>query len=161
MDSGSDPEVEDEFLGADSGEIGNNGWRIVENRKRKKNWSNSSETDSVNGTHMLRRKREKFKVTLMMKFDAESVSIVNPLKLSKAIKEKIGLVESVKKLRDGRLIIYCKEVKQQKVALGIKSIMGQNVICSVPEEKKWVKGVITGISTDVSVEKIKDSREAK
>lgn len=33
--------------------------------------------------------------------------------------------------------------------------MGQGVICSVSGEMKWVKGVITGIPTDVTVEKIK------
>lgn len=71
------------------------------------------------------------------------------------MKEVIGLVESVKKLRDGRSLIYCKDSRQQKKALGVKLIMGQNVICSVQEEKKWVKGVITGIPTEVTVEKIK------
>lgn len=83
------------------------------------------------------------------------LSIINPLKLSKTMKEVIGLVESVKKLRDGRSLIYCKDSRQQKKALGVKLIMGQNVICSVQEEKKWVKGVITGIPTEVTVEKIK------
>lgn len=35
--------------------------------------------------------------------------------------------------------------------------MGQNVICSVQEEKKWVKRVINGIPTEVTVEKIERS----
>ncbi len=53
------------------------------------------------------------------------------------------------------MLIHCKDSRQQKKALGVKAIMGQNVICSVQEEKKWVKGVITGIPTEVTVEKIK------
>lgn len=61
---------------------------------------------------MTRRRKEEFKV--LMKFAARSFSIINLLKLSKAIKEMIGLVESVKKLRDGRLLIYCKDSRQQK-----------------------------------------------
>lgn len=89
-----------------------------------------------------------------MKLETGSFSVINLLKLSKTIKEVIGSTESVKKLRDGRLLIYCKESRQQKKALGVKSIMGQNVMCSV-QDKKWVKGVITGIPTDVTVEKIK------
>lgn len=48
--------------------------------------------------------KEEFKV--MRKFVDESFKIVNPLKLSKVIKEMIGSIESVKKLRDGRLILY-------------------------------------------------------
>ncbi|KAI2644031.1 Elongation factor Ts, mitochondrial [Labeo rohita] len=73
------------------------------------------------------------------------------------VKESIGIIQSVKKLRDSRLILYCKDSRQQKAALGIKLISGQKVICSIPEEKKWVKGVITGIPTDVAVEQIKKS----
>ncbi len=150
VDSGSDPEMEDEMFDEDEGGNGNNEWNIVENRKRKKN--NASETDSENETHLIRRK-EAYKV--VMKLETRSFSIINQLKLSKTMKEVIGLVESVKKLRDGRLLIYCKDSRQQKKALGVKSIMGQNVIYSVQEEKKWVKGVITGIPTEVTVEKIK------
>lgn len=150
VESGSDPEMEDENFGAEGGD---SEWSTVGNRKRKKNRRNESETESENGLHVTRGRKEEFKV--LLKLDAGSFSVINPLKLSKVIKEKIGLVESVKKLRDGRLIIYCKDSRQQKKALEIKTIMGQGVNCSVQEEKKWVKGVITGIPTDVTEEKIK------
>jgi len=59
-----------------------------------------------------RTRKEEFKI--LMTFAGGSFSVINPLKLSKAIKEKIGLVESVKRLRDGRLIIFCKDGSQQK-----------------------------------------------
>lgn len=128
VDCDSDPEMEDENFGAEGGD---SEWSTVGNRKRKKNRSNEV-TESENGLHVTRGRKEEFKV--LLKFDAGSFSVINPLKLSKAIKEKIGLVESVKKLRDGRLIIYCKDSRQQKKALEIKTIMGQGVNCSVQEE---------------------------
>lgn len=34
-------------------------------------------------------------------------------------------------------------------------IVGQKVICSIPEDKRRVKGVISGVSPDVQVETIK------
>lgn len=53
------------------------------------------------------------------------------------------------------MMLFCKDGRQQKMALGIKSLIGHKVVCSIPEAKNWVRGVITGIPTDVSVEKIK------
>lgn len=53
----------------DEGGNGNNQWSVVEKRKRKK--SNASETDSENGTHLTRRRKEEYKV--VMKFENGSV----------------------------------------------------------------------------------------
>lgn len=59
------------------------------------------------------------------------------------------------KLRDGKMIIFCKDSKQQKAAL--KTILGQKVTSQVMGEKKWMRGVITGIPTNVSIDTIKKS----
>ncbi len=67
------------------------------------------------------------------------------------------MVESIKTLRDGKLMLFCKDSRHQKTALGIKSIIGKKVECSIPEENNWVRGVITGIPTDVADEKIKSN----
>jgi len=50
-------------------------------------------------------------------------------------------------LRGGKLLLFCKDVKQQKKTLGMKMLLGKKV-SSIQEEKKWVRGVITGIPTD-------------
>lgn len=36
-------------------------------------------------------------------------------------------------------------------------LLGKKVICSIPEVKKWIRGVISGIPTEMSAEKIKES----
>lgn len=87
----------------------------------------------------------------------EVISFLNPLKLSKALKESIGDTESAKMLQDGKLLLFCKDRNQQKKALGLKSLMGQKVNCLAVGEKKWMRGVITGIPTKVSEEVIKKS----
>lgn len=36
-------------------------------------------------------------------------------------------------------------------------ILGKKVLCSIPEKKNWVRGVLSGIPTDISAESIKES----
>ncbi len=153
VDSGSDPEMEDELVDADSGGNASNQWKVVEPRKRKKSWGQISETDSEVGNHQARRRKEEFKV--LLKFATESGNSINPLKLTKTLKEIVGTTECIKTLRDGKLMLFCKDGRQQKTAMGIKTLIGHKVVCSIPEEKSWVRGVISGIPTDVSSEKIK------
>ncbi|KAL1276540.1 hypothetical protein QQF64_036163 [Cirrhinus molitorella] len=60
VDSGSDPEMEEDNEDVDSGGVGgnvSNEWRIAENRKRKKSWGHISETDSEKGNHQVRRRK--------------------------------------------------------------------------------------------------------
>lgn len=153
VDSGSDPEMDGESMEEDSGGTSNHVWKTVEIRKKKRNRQLMSETDSDKGSHLARRRKKEFKV--MMKFISESGNNINPLRLTKALKESIGNLEDVKKLKDNRLLLFCKDSKQQKTILGLKSMIGIKVECSIPEEKKWIRGVMTGIPIDVSVEEIK------
>lgn len=69
----------------------------------------------------------------------------------------VGNIENAKILRDGKMILFCKDSKQQKAALGIKTIFGQKVTSPVMGEKKWMRGVITGIPMNVSTDTIKKS----
>lgn len=133
----------------DSGGNVNNEWKVVGRRKR--NRGHVTESDSESREHQARRRKEEYKV--LMRFDTDSVNVINPLKLTK---EVVGTIEKIKKLTDGKLLLFCKDSKQQKTALRIKSMIGHKVECSVPEEKIWVRGVIiTGIPTDVSTEEVK------
>lgn len=81
---------------------------------------------------------------------------MNPFKLAKVLREKIGNIVSAKMLRDGKMLLFCKDSKQQKAALGLK-LLGLNVSCTIAGENKWVRGVITGIPTNVSNDVIKKS----
>lgn len=68
----------------------------------------------------MRKVKEEYKV--LVKFMSEEASNLNPLKLTKSLSEMVGNTESAKMLRDGKIIPFCKDSKQQKAALGIKSI---------------------------------------
>lgn len=65
VDSGSDPEMEDEMADADSGGNASNEWKVVETQKRKKSWGQISEMDSEKGNHQARRRKEEYKVLLL------------------------------------------------------------------------------------------------
>lgn len=54
-------------------------------------------------------------------------------------------------------MLFCKDRRQQKIALGIKSLNGHKLYAQIPEEKYWFRGVIAGIPTDNPVEKIKNN----
>lgn len=86
---------------------------------------------------MSRKNIEEYKV--MIKF-AEPGMTINSIKLTKSLNKALG---------DGSLIIMCKDEKQQKKALSINSMLGFSVTCTLMKTKPWVRGVITGIPTDV------------
>lgn len=152
VDSGSELEMEEEE-DAGGGGISNSEWKLVDSRKR--SFGQLSGSDSEKGNHQARKKKEEFKV--LLKFATDSVKVINPLKLTKTFKEKLGIIECVKTLRDGKMMLYCKDRKQQKKALEMKTLGGHKVVCSIPEEKIWIRGVISGIPIDVSTEEIKSN----
>lgn len=55
------------------------------------------------------------------------------------------------------MILFCKDSKQQKAALRIKTVLEQKVTSQVMGEKKWMRGVITGMPMNVSIDMIKKS----
>lgn len=73
-----------------------------------------------------RKKKEAYKV--MMKLISESVRTINPLKWTKVLKKKLGKIDTAKMLRDNRMLLFCKDEKQQKAALGLKYLMGQKIL---------------------------------
>lgn len=68
----------------------------------------------------------------------------------------LGEIEHVKVLRNGSLLIVCKDNVQQMKAIRLKCLDGKKIVVSVMEDK-MVGGVITGIPTVVTVEEIKES----
>lgn len=144
--AGSDLDMEEEIDGGRNKV--NRKWTVVEKRKRRKDWSQTSGTESEGEDSQSRRSKEEYKV--LVKFSSEAVNQMNPLKLTKALKETIGIIEGAKILRDGKMIVFCKDSKQQKAAVGIKTLVGQKVTCSVMGGKKWIRGVISGIAIDIS-----------
>lgn len=145
-ESGSEEEME----GEDAGKTNNSEveWQMMRKSKRKKKHSQSSYDSDVSSVINLN-KTEEIKVKLQF----DSPGSINPLKLTKALHESVGVV-NVKPLRDGSLLIICTNTKQRDRLIKLKSLNGKKIKCFAWQRKKTVQGVITGVSTDISVEDI-------
>lgn len=103
VDSGSDPET-DRMDGGELESTENSNWTIVENRKRKKMRDQTSGSDRERERERERKQvsRPKEEYKLMIKFLEESANVLNPIKITKALKEAVGKIDSAKRVRDGR-----------------------------------------------------------
>lgn len=80
---------------------------------------------------------------------------LNPLKVSEAVYKIVGEVYTVKTLRDGNLLIVCKDRDQQQGLIMCNTLLGKAVKPQIWEERGRAMGVIYGVSTDVTEEEIK------
>lgn len=141
-------------------------WKMQKNkRKRKKSRQQIGKTQSDDESKTndstieeIEEERE-FKVIVKLIKEGESFGKWNPVKLTKAINTLVGNVKCAKTLRDGSLLVLCKNIEQKNKALKLSKIEGEAVQGKVMENKTFVRGVITGIHTDVSIDEIKDNIE--
>lgn len=100
---------------------------------------------------------EEFKVIL--KFREEDARVYpSPMILSKEIKRKIGDVELAKVLRDGNLLLICRNEEMRHNIMHVDSICKKVVTERVVlGGKKVSRGVITGIPVDEDLDKLKRS----
>lgn len=145
--------------GSESGEMDVGGgsygnWNTGRTNKRKKSVK-SDGCDSDGRGNVTERKREDFNIIIKLAQEGASFGDWNPIQLTKSISKEIGEVRSAKILRDGSLIIICKDGEQQGKAIKINKINGKKVHCSLMNDRKWVRGVITGIPVNVTAENIK------
>ncbi|XP_013885915.1 uncharacterized protein LOC106533973 [Austrofundulus limnaeus] len=151
--SGSDfAEMEEGDNGVENEEI----WhtqKAKHKRKKSKQRTESSVSEAEGETV----KMTEFKIVL--KFVKEDVSFGkwNPIKLTKEINSLVGKVKFVKILRDGSLLIICNDVRQNERALNVKRVLGENVRGRILDDKKYVRGVISGIPPDVPADEIKSN----
>ncbi|XP_013857708.1 uncharacterized protein LOC106513433 [Austrofundulus limnaeus] len=127
------------------------GIRDVQGSKRDLEESSSEEE------RVVRRKvvDEKFKVILKLKSE-EGQEKISPIGVSREIKKKIGDVEMVKILRDGSLLIECKDIEQKSKAFKVENICKRAVLeKKMLGENKKTRGVIYGIPLDEDLEKLK------
>lgn len=145
--------------GSESGEMDVGGgsygnWNTGRTNKRKKSVK-SDGCDSDGRGNVTERKREDFNIIIKLAQEGASFGDWNPIQLTKSISKEIGEVRSAKILRDGSLIIICKDGEQQGKAIKINKMNSKKVHCSLMNDRKWVRGVITGIPVNVTAEDIK------
>lgn len=149
--SGSDLAEMDE--GGDGG--GDEGIWHIQKDKRKRKKSRQQTESSVSEAEGETAVMTEFKIVLKSVKEGVSFDKLNPIKLTKEINSLVGKVKYVKVLRDGSLLIICNDVKQKERALNIKKVLGENVKGRMLDNRKYVCGVISGISPDVPVDDIK------
>ena len=139
------------------------GWKVV--KKKRKN--NDRDKTADKGTNTVKRSEDEFKVFIKLLQEGTTFDKWSPILLTKVLHKDIGEVRSAKKLRNGSLLVICRDVEQQQKAIKINTLNGQRVKCSMAFDKKFVRGVISGIPLSESVDSVKEGinnvkvREAK
>lgn len=143
VDEGSEIEVDT----GNEGKSNNEEWRIV-NRKKMKRKQRESDGEKVE-------EEQSSEIKVILRFQSPCTS--NPLKVSDAIYKLVGEVRFVKTLRDGNLLIICRDRVQQNGLMKCKSLLGKEVKPQVWEDRRKVMGVISGVSTEITEEEIRDN----
>lgn len=130
-------------------------WNIAGRKNKRKKSLRSDGSDSDGRATVTERRREDFKAIVKLVQDGASFCDWNPIQLTKSISKEIGEVRSAKILRNGSLLIICKDGVQQGKAVRMNKINGKKVQCSLMTDRKLVRGVITGIPVNVTADDVK------
>lgn len=126
-----------------------NGFELAMSRRRKRK-ERASPDEPLSPR---RRQVRENVVKVVMKF--QRPGLLNPLKVSVAIHKLVGDVLDVKPLRDGSLLIVCRDRDQRMGLIQCKNLLGINVKVLDWVERGKVLSVITGVPTDLSDDDIK------
>lgn len=126
-----------------SGKTGN--WQTVSRGNKKRKGFESDEEKREENT------RNEMKVILRF----QNPCALNPLKISEAIHKIVGEVNTVKTLRDGNLLVLCRDRDQVQGLMRSKTLLGKTIKPQIWQERGKVMGVIYGVSTDLTEEEIK------
>lgn len=124
------------------------GERILNRKKRKKlakevarkEESDFSISNSEAEQNPSTKQKDESKVFAKLTQIGASFGEWNPIRLTNTIHKALGEIKDVKVLRNGSLLIFCKNGAQQAKALRINRIGGKEVVCSMPE--RAVRGVL-------------------
>lgn len=131
-------------------------WNTVSTHKRKKSKNNKSDdSDCDRRAAVVERRREDYKVIVKPAQEGASFGNWNPIQLTQSINNEIGEVRCTKILRNGSLLIICRDGGQQGRAIRMKQINGRKVQCTLTRDRNLVRGVVTGIPVNVSADVVK------
>ncbi|XP_035989752.1 uncharacterized protein LOC118561624 isoform X2 [Fundulus heteroclitus] len=141
------------------------GWSMIENRRggggkdKGKKGINAGKRSLEDEEERVEIKKkimmEDFKVILKFKAGQDMIGI-SPINLSNGLKKVIGDVELAKVLRDGSLLIICKNAEQKNKAVKPQMVCKKEVLeRKVVGEERGVKGVISGIPVGENLEELK------
>jgi len=131
VDEGSEIEVDTVVDTGNEGKVNDEEWRIVNRKKMKRK---QRESDGEKG------EEQSSEIKVILRFQSHCTS--NPLKVSDAVYKLVGEVRLVKTLRDGNLMIICRDRVQQQGLMKCKSLLGKEIKPEVWEDRRKVMGVI-------------------
>ena len=161
MAEGSDEagsELGDMDVTGAGGSCENGKWDIVRKNKRKKGGNTHSDESNSEGERRERvvgNRQQEFMVVVKLAQEGASFGVWNPIRLTKSISKEIGEVMSAKVLRNGSMLIKCRDREQQGKAKTMSTVEGKKVECSLFSGRKLVRGVVTGIPVRISAEDVK------
>lgn len=106
------------------------------------------------------RTQEGLEFKIILRFGEErGISSMNPVKLTTVLRNQIGDIHLAKVLKDGNLLIVCRNEEQRDRAGRMKDVGRFKVVSTSRVEKgsKWSKGVIWGVPIGVTMEEIKSN----
>lgn len=142
--------------GERSGSYGS--WKTARSKKRKKKSSDRTyDTDEEALCGAAIRSDPEYKVFVKLIQEGATFDDWSPIQLTKALHKEFGEVRSAKKLRNGCLMITCKDEEQQRKATQVNKINNNKVKGSLVFDKKLVRGVISGIPLRESTDAVKEN----
>jgi len=126
--------------------------------KKEKVTSHIDETDCEQSmTIVSKQQDEEYEVIMKLSQEGASFGKWNLIQITKSINKLIGEIKNAKVVRNGALLIFCRNKMQQEKALELNRINGKKIKCVSTGNKALVRGVITGIPVNVTEEQIKDN----
>lgn len=125
-------------------------------RKRKKDTQKgrSSVSDETDNEHT-KGGEEEHKVFMRLEQEGASFGEWNPVLLTKVLNRLVGEVKSARILRNGALLISCRNSAQVAKAIRLNKIEGKRVQATLAKSGGITRGVIFGIPLNVSTEQIR------
>lgn len=120
-------------------------WNLVQRTSKKR--KGKAKQDEV--------KRVRNDVKVVIRF--QTPCTINPLKVSEAIYKQVGEVRSVRTLKDGNLLVVCQDRDQRMGLMKLKALMGKSVKAQDWEERDKIMVVISGVSTNLSEDDVKNN----
>lgn len=136
-------------------------WNFAGQRSKRNGQKNSnskmkpSASDSEQSVIEPVRQTEEYKVIIKLSWDVSSFGKWNQIQLIKSINRLLGEVNNAQILQNGSLLIFCRDSTQQGKAIWQNKIDCKRMQRSLLEDRKFLRGVISGIPSVVSVNQLK------
>lgn len=128
-------------------------------KRKKKHQERQVRSSGESGNEQETRNGNLDELKVILKFKEEGgIQKVSPIALTKDLRKLAGEIKLARVLKNGDLMIICKNEDQKRKVMGIKVICKKEVVSSGNGgQRQWASGVITGVPLDVSMDELKNN----